>query len=154
MFEEFYEFDKVFNQLLRQFFYTTKEFFGAFKQMWTPLTDIVETSSEFIIIMDLPGVDPKSIEIFITYGELLVQGIKDEEKIVEKAICHRLERSYGKFKRSIKIPIYIDIDGVTASFRNGVLKIKIPKTVEIVRRRKIDLDEACDLDEVIEIKLL
>lgn len=102
---------------------------------WIPNVDVVETPDEIRLWVDVPGIDPASIDLTVA-GPLLT--IKGERRSpgVEKARSHLAERSYGPFFRQIPLPSEVDVSAVQAESRNGVLEIRLPKA-QGVRPRTI-----------------
>lgn len=94
---------------------------------WTPVLDFSETKEFFFVKMEVPGMDPKEIKISLQDHILTISGErkKDEEEKDER--FYRIERSYGVFTRSIRLPFPVDDYKVNAIFKNGVLTIAIPK---------------------------
>lgn len=97
---------------------------------WSPRVDVEETDKEILVKADLPGVDPKAIEISIENGILTVRGEKKEEKEEKKKNYHRVERFSGSFYRAIPLPPGVDAEKVSATSANGVVTITIPKKPE------------------------
>ncbi len=102
---------------------------------WAPRVDIKEEDKRFVIFADIPGVDPKDIEINMDKGILSLKGERKSETREEKAQFTRVERTYGSFYRRFALPDSADPDGVSATGRNGVLEISIPKRPETTPRR-------------------
>jgi HSP20 family protein len=102
--------------------------------------DVSETDQAFEVKMDLPGVSPDNVDIQIDNNTLTVRGQRSEESEEkdEKRQFHRVERSFGSFARSIVLPTSINEDETAAQFKDGVLKIVIPKT-EDSKPRKISI---------------
>ena len=94
-----------------------------------PSMDVSETDRQLKVTAELPGVDDKDIEVTLTDGVLTVKGEKRSESEEEDKDKHhyRLERSYGAFRRSFRLPPGIDADDVSASFDKGVLKVTVAK---------------------------
>jgi len=107
---------------------------------WTPAVDIKESENAFTIIADIPGVDPKDIEVHMENGMLTIKGERESEKKEEKEGYKRVERSYGSFYRRFTMPDTADADKIGAKSKNGVLEITIPKH-EKVQPRKISVQE-------------
>lgn len=103
---------------------------------WVPSVDIKEEAHRFVIYADLPGIDPKDIEITMNQGVLAIKGERMIENQDEKAGYKRVERAYGTFYRRFSLPDSADADGIQAAGRNGVLEISIPKH-ERTQPRKI-----------------
>jgi HSP20 family protein len=98
--------------------------------VWNPVCDIKETDKDFIIHAELPGVPKENINIQLENGILTISGEKQEEKKEEKEKYHRIERSYGKFSRSMTVPEGVTTDQIKAKFDNGILEISFPKPPE------------------------
>jgi HSP20 family protein len=102
---------------------------------WTPRVDIREEPTRFAIVADIPGVDPKDIEITMEKGILSIKGERKSEAAVENAKLTRTERSHGTFYRRFALPDVADAEGIQAAGKNGVLEISIPKRPESAPRR-------------------
>jgi HSP20 family protein len=107
---------------------------------WSPSVDVREFSNRFQLLLDVPGVDPKDVEITLDNGVLTVSGTRSEEKAVgtngaEQPQQQRLERRLGRFHRRFILPDTADADNVNATGRNGVLEIVIPKQPKAQPRR-------------------
>lgn len=108
---------------------------------WVPRVDLKEESGRFVIYADLPGIDPKDIEVQMDKGILSIKGERSSESTTETERFSRVERRYGSFHRRFALPDSADPEGITASGRNGVLEIVIPKRPETTPRR-IQVDAA------------
>ena len=86
---------------------------------WTPNMDISETKDSLVAKIEVPGMDPKDIQISLQENLLTIK--RDEH-------YHRVERAYGVFTRSVRLPVAVDASKVTASFKNGLLTVTLPKT--------------------------
>jgi HSP20 family protein len=107
---------------------------------WSPAVDVREYSDRFQLLLDVPGVEPKDVEITLDNGVLTVSGNRTEEKAVgsngaEQPQQQRLERRLGRFYRRFILPDTADAENVNASGRNGVLEIQIPKQPKAQPRR-------------------
>lgn len=94
---------------------------------WAPSVDVVEEKDSYVLKADLPGVDRKDIDIVFEDGALTVQGERKENVENEHDGYQRIERSYGSFKRTFRMPDNIDADAISAKNKNGVLEVTIPK---------------------------
>jgi len=106
---------------------------------WTPAVDIKENNDGFVIVADIPGVDPKDIEVHMENGVLAIKGERESEKKEEKEGYKRVERSYGSFYRRFSMPETADASKINAKSKNGVLEITIPKQ-EKEQARKIKVE--------------
>jgi HSP20 family protein len=95
-----------------------------------PQMDVEETEKEFLVKADLPGVDPKDVDIRVVDNVLTVRGGKEEKKEERKKSYHRMERFSGQFYRAITLPAGTDPEKVNATSANGVITITIPKRPE------------------------
>lgn len=103
---------------------------GLAAHAWAPRVDVEETDKELLVKADLPGVDPKNVEISIESGVLTIRGERKEAKEEKKKNYHRVERFTGMFHRTIPLPAGVDAEKVTATSANGVITIAIPKRPE------------------------
>jgi HSP20 family protein len=95
---------------------------------WTPNMDISETKDRLVAKVEVPGMDPKDIQISLQENLLTIKGEKRQEKEEKDEHYHRVERAYGVFTRSVRLPVAVDASKVTASFKNGLLTVTLPKT--------------------------
>jgi HSP20 family protein len=102
---------------------------------WTPRVDIKEEDKRFVILADIPGVDPNAIEIHMDKGILSIKGERTAETVLENTKTTRVERSYGSFYRRFALPDSADAEGISATGKFGVLEISIPKKPETTPRR-------------------
>ena len=101
---------------------------------WMPAVDIREEPDRFVLRADIPGVDPQDIEVQMDRGLLTIKGERRVERF-EDGRYARIERMHGQFHRRFALPDSADPDGITASGRNGVLEVVIPKRAEAQPRR-------------------
>jgi HSP20 family protein len=97
---------------------------------WIPAMDLVETDDHLVLRADLPGLDKDEVEIEVKDNVLTVSGERKAEHQESSNGYHRVERSYGRFSRSLSLPQGVDADQVQAEFDKGVLEVRIPKPVE------------------------
>lgn len=102
---------------------------------WTPAVDIKEEAERFVVLADLPGVDPKDIEITTDQNVLSIKGERRLEGEGSAEKFRRVERPRGSFYRRFSLPDTADVEGIRASGRNGVLEIEIPKQQKLQPRR-------------------
>jgi len=101
---------------------------------WLPAVDVAETKNEVVVNVEIPGMDPKKIDISLREGILTVKGEKKQEKVEEEENYHFVERKYGNFTRSIPLPQEVQSDKISASYKEGVLKIALPKSGEAKKK--------------------
>ncbi|WP_164735589.1 Hsp20/alpha crystallin family protein [Marinobacter sp. NP-4(2019)] len=105
---------------------------------WQPDVDIEQKANEYLITVDIPGVDPKDISVSMDNGMLTIEG-KRESKVEEKKENYRcIEREYGSFYRSFSLPDAGESDKIKAHVHNGVLEITVPK-LESTKQKKIEV---------------
>lgn len=106
---------------------------------WTPRVDIIEDKERYILTADLPGVHKKNIEISYDAGILSIKGEREnklsKEDELEGKKVHRVERFYGSYYRSFKLPEAIDDTSIEAKYENGVLAVSIPKAEKEIKRQ-------------------
>ena len=107
---------------------------------WAPAVDIQELEDRYVIHADVPGVEPKDIEVHMENGILTIKGERQSESKEEREGYKRIERSRGTFFRRFSMPDTADANSISAKSKNGVLEITIPKT-DKVQRRKIQVEE-------------
>lgn len=106
---------------------------------WVPSVDIKEEENRFVIHADIPGVDPKDIEVTMENGVLTIKGERNGETKEERKNYKRIERVRGAFYRRFSLPDTADAEKITAVGKHGVLEVIIPKR-EIAQPRKINVD--------------
>ncbi len=104
----------------------------------TPTVDIFEEGKEVVVKAEIPGVEKNDIDVSITENSLTISGEKKQEQKVEKKDYHRVERSYGSFSRSFRLPENVNGSKAKASFKDGVLEVRLPKTKE-TKQKKIEI---------------
>jgi len=102
---------------------------------WVPAVDIREERDRFVLQADIPGVDPKEIEVTMDNGVLTIKGERRLEESREENGFKRIERAYGTFYRRFSLPDTADAERISASGRNGVLEVVIPKQERVQPRR-------------------
>lgn len=107
---------------------------------WTPSIDIKEQENQYVIRANVPGVDPKNIDVSIDKGTLTIKGHNETETKHEDENYLHMERSQGSFYRSISLPNAADSSKISAKTKNGVLEIIVPKTKES-QSKKIQIKE-------------
>jgi HSP20 family protein len=101
----------------------------------SPAMDMSESESALQVRLDLPGVDPKNIDIQINGNRITISGHREEKQEEKGDTFHRIERRVGRFSRSAMLPCTVDEDNIDASYHDGVLTISLPKTEEAKSKR-------------------
>jgi HSP20 family protein len=94
---------------------------------WVPKVDVIEQQDHYVLKADLPGIDRKDIEIIFEDGALTLKGERSESVDSDHDGYKRVERSYGSFQRTFRLPDNIDADSITAKSEHGVLEVRVPK---------------------------
>ena len=110
----------------------------AWLASFSPSVDIEESKDEFVITADLPGVDPKDAKVNILGDTLTIRGQRKDREERNGHDVHRVERAYGTFERSFTLGVPVQSDKVRASYRDGVLEIRIPKA-EAAKVKEIEV---------------
>jgi HSP20 family protein len=97
---------------------------------WTPRVDLTETPEALTARIEIPGIDPKDIQVTLEHDVLSIKGEKREQVDEKKERFLRTERRYGSFIRTMKLPMTVDATRVMATFKNGLLEIMMPKAPE------------------------
>lgn len=108
-------------------------------ELWSgfsPTVDVSENDHEIRVTAELPGIDEKDLDLSISAGNLVIRGEKKTEKEEKEEQYYHKESSYGAFHRVIPLPAEVDEDKIEATYRKGVLKIKLPKSAEAKQERK------------------
>jgi HSP20 family protein len=133
----FEDFDRDLRRPLRRAAFDVDPFWRRqLKWGGAPAVDVVETDNAFELTADLPGIDEKNIEVKLAEGGLTIKGEKQEEKEEKKKDYYVHERHFGSFERHFALPEGVDVDQIEASFKNGVLTVKLPKKAEAIKPEK------------------
>jgi HSP20 family protein len=108
------------------------------RQGWTPTMDVRETDDQFEITVDLPGLEPSDVSVTYEDGTLTISGKREISSERSGETYHRIERSYGSFARSLRLPRTADGEDIEAGFDKGVLTVTVPKS-EVAKPRTIEV---------------
>jgi len=108
---------------------------------WTPAFDAYEDKDKFSVKVELPGMKREDIDISLDGNTLTVAGELKEEEEHKEAEMYRAERYFGRFQRSVTLPQPVDTNRITATYKDGVLAITLPKTEES-KRKQIEVKES------------
>jgi len=103
-----------------------------------PSVDVVETDDTVVVKAELPGMEPKDVDISVSGDKLTIKGERKAEKEEKGKTFYRMERCYGSFCRTVELPVSVEADKAKADYKNGVLEITLPKT-EQVKAKKIPI---------------
>ena len=130
----------------------TRGLTGASARVWVPAIDVAEKNDAYLLHIELPGVDASAVEISFEQNVLTVRGTKqpsfDTQSQGELRV-YAAERVSGTFERSIRLPEFVDADGITADFTNGLLTITVPKA-QAAQARRIDIRAATPAPQAVE----
>lgn len=137
------EVDRLFEDFGRGFWRSPLRSTFALEPLWrgelmgaAPAVDITESDKAYEVTADLPGMSEKDIEVKLTDGGLVIKGQKQEEKEEKKKDYYLHERHFGSFERSFRVPEGVETEKVEASFKNGVLTVRLPKSAEAQKAEK------------------
>ncbi|QOR39605.1 Hsp20/alpha crystallin family protein [Billgrantia diversa] len=135
------ELDRWVDGVMRQFGMPTLESrFGEMASLLRPQLDIAERDEEYLISVEVPGVDEKDVKLTLDDDRLIIEGEKRQESSAKDDRYQRIERTYGSFRRVLDLPSDARADEIKASFVNGVLKVHVPRTGEVrANRREIPI---------------
>ena len=125
-------YNRLFDEFFNEFSFALHPFNG---EGFNPSVDISETDTEIKIAAELPGLDENDIEVSLADNVLTISGEKKAEHEDEGENYHRVERSYGSFKRSVTLSHEVEADKIEATFKNGVLTVVLPKAPEAQTRK-------------------
>lgn len=111
---------------------------ASWSQTFRPTMDVSETAEYYFIEMELPGINPDSLNVAISDNTLHIEGEKANEDGDQNRDYHRVERSYGNFSRQIRLPNAASSSDIEATYRHGILELRVPKTQE-ARPQQIDV---------------
>jgi HSP20 family protein len=97
---------------------------------WAPAVDIYEHDGNLVLKAELPGIDPKDVDVRVENNVLTLRGERKFDPEAKRESCHRVERAYGTFSRSFTLPNVVDTAGIKAEYRDGVLRVTMPKREE------------------------
>jgi len=111
------------------------------KQDWHPTLNLAETEDSLVAELEIPGINPQDIDVSVTGEMLTVTGEKKQEASREGKNYHVVERVYGKFSRSVRLPTTVDPDRVQARYRDGILWVSMGKTAS-ANSKRIEVETA------------
>jgi HSP20 family protein len=125
------DFERIHNEINKLFDFRYPDAGGLFDRHFNPAVDIIETGDEIKVLVDLPGVERKDLDVSLTRNVLTIKGEKRGEKKNEKARLFKSETWSGTFQRTLSLPDTVDPDKVQASMKDGILTITLAKREEV-----------------------
>ncbi len=120
-----------------------KSLFGEIPEeregFWAPVMDIEEDNDNVMVRAEIPGMNKEDIKVSVRNNVLTISGERKQEKEMKNKTYHRVERSYGKFSRTITLPSEVETDKIKASYKDGVLMVTLPKP-ESKKPKQIDVE--------------
>jgi HSP20 family protein len=135
-FRDFLTIQDEMNRLFDDFFGRSAGSIGPatrteWEEAWSPSVDVSETKDNVIVNAEIPGMSKEDVKVTVQDNILTLSGEKKQEKEEKNGSYHRIERSYGSFRRSFTLPTFVQADKVKAAYKDGILKITLPKTEEV-----------------------
>ena len=106
---------------------------------WMPRVDIAEDEREFLIKAELPDMKKEDVKVAVEDGVLTITGERKQEKEEKGKKFHRIESEYGTFLRTFALPVAVQADKVAADFKDGVLKVHLPKDIKAEARKAVEI---------------
>jgi HSP20 family protein len=122
--------------MIHSFFNTDWNFPVRDTRNWSPAVDVKETDNSFVLTTDIPGLTKKDIKVNVANGKLSISGERTYETDQENDNYHYRERRFGTFDRSFKLPDTVDEEKISASFKNGILIVALPKHANILPKER------------------
>lgn len=128
------EVDRLFDSYLREPLSSLDlSLWGSGK--WSPAVDVAENDKELIVRAELPGIDPKDLDVSVSGNQLVLRGEKKETSEIEEKGFHQCETRYGSFHRTVPLPEGVDTENIDAQYANGVLTLRLAKIAPAVAKR-------------------
>lgn len=109
-------------------------------ERWAPRVDLYETEKEVVVKADLPGLTKKDVEVTVEEDAVTIQGETKKDEEVKDEGYYRRERHYGKFVRTIPVPTAIDTEKAKATFKDGILEVRLPKVEAKPKGKKVTIE--------------
>jgi HSP20 family protein len=138
-FRDVTEIQNEMNRLFEGYFGRPGRTAQAAERFWSPAVDMYETKDELVLAVELPGLSEKDIRLTVDGDTLVVRGERMRSGEVKEDGFYRAERWFGKFERALSLPMPVQADKIVATYREGVLTVKLPK-VEAVKPKEIKIE--------------
>jgi len=122
--------NRIFDEAFRGVSRPSAEEDWALGGTWAPAVDIYEHEGNLVLKAELPGIDSKDVDVRVENNVLTLRGERKFDEEVKRESCHRVERAYGTFSRSFTLPNVVDTQNIKAEFKDGVLRVTMPKREE------------------------
>jgi HSP20 family protein len=119
------------DRLFEDFFGPGRRALRPLEMEWAPAVDVEETADQVTVKAEIPGITPKDIDISLSGDVLTLKGEKKAEREEKGKNYHLVERSYGSFSRSLRLPAAVDADKIDATYKDGVLTVTCPKKEKV-----------------------
>lgn len=119
------------DRLFEDFFGPGRRALRPLEMEWGPAVDVEETADQVTVKAEIPGITPKDIDISLSGDVLTLKGEKKAEREEKGKNYHLVERSYGSFSRSLRLPAAVDADKIEATYKDGILIIACPKKEKV-----------------------
>jgi HSP20 family protein len=127
--------DELFNRLFSSFPIEREREEMAMVPGWLPAAESFTKDGTHVVRLDLPGVDPKDIDVSVVNDTLVITGHRKSSEEVKEKEYHYKEIGYGRFERRLALPKGVDGEKIKASYRNGILELSIPLPVELAGKK-------------------
>ena len=101
------------------------------RETFAPTLNVAETELQYELTADLPGIKAEDVSVEVHEGQVTISGKRESEKEETGKTFHRVERQYGEFRRSVALPMPVDEQKITASYKDGVLTVVLPKSEKV-----------------------
>lgn len=122
--------DRLFDEMMGRGLRRSLDEGSSLRGSWAPAIDIREGKDSLEIVADLPGLKPEDVEVTVENGVLSIRGERRLEETTEGESWHRVERTYGAFERTFSLPNSVDVEQIQARFKNGEMRLVLPKREE------------------------
>ncbi|MBW1918229.1 MAG: Hsp20/alpha crystallin family protein [Deltaproteobacteria bacterium] len=119
------------DRLWEEYFGPSRRALRPLEAEWAPSVDVSESADKVTVKAEIPGMEPKDIDISLSGDLLTIKGEKKSEREEKEENYHLIERSYGSFSRTLRLPVGVEADKIEASYKQGVLTITCPKKEEV-----------------------
>jgi HSP20 family protein len=127
------EFDRLFDSFFGDSVMGSKDLYSI-----SPKADIEETDLDYLVSVEVPGIDKKDLKVQIEDDKLTIKGEKKQSKEVKESNYVCSERSYGSFQRTFNLPTSVKSSDISAEYKDGIIKIKLPKAEE-AKRKEVEI---------------